>query len=377
MPLPATAKPATVTPPAVAALFREMVEKRASDLFVKAGSCPSLRVDGKVVPVSKTETNEAFVKELLATITAGRAAPPEDAMEFDLAVEFTGIGRFRCNVFHQQGNTAFAFRHIQARIPTLEDLNLPSRQLQKLAALKRGLILVTGVAGSGKSTTIAAMLEFVNQTRNTHIVTIEDPIEFIFDDKQSLVTQREIGLDTSSFTDALKYVVRQSPDVILIGEMRDKDTMEAAISAAETGHLVFSTLHTVNAIQTVERIVTFFPPHQHDLLRLQLSMVLQGVISQRLIPKHDGRGRVPAAELMVSTPTIREILEQGRTKELYRAIQEGSEYYGTQTFNMSLRALYQSGVISLEEAMAAADNPDELKLEIRGIQKGTKAADLS
>jgi twitching motility protein PilT len=256
-------------------------------------------------------------------------------------------------------------------IPTFEDLNLPLMQMRKLAAMRRGLVLITGIAGSGKSTTIASMLEYINQTRHCHIVTIEDPIEYVYENKQSLVNQREVGIDTHDFIDALRMVVRQAPDVIMIGEMRDLQTMEAAISAAETGHLVFSTLHTVNAVQTVERIITFFPPHQHDLIRLQLSMVLQGVISQRLLPKKESAGRVPALEIMISSPTIKDILAEGRTDELLPALQEG-DYYGNMTFNQSLKLLYEKGLISLEEAMTAADNPDELKLEIRGISKGTK-----
>jgi len=367
---------ATNAPPTVQRLFKLMVDGRASDLFVKPGSKPSIRVDGKVQYVSDEPTSSQFAQTLLETVMAGRELPPPDVKEWDLAIEFPGVGRFRGNIFRQQGESAFVFRHIRDQVPSFEELQLPTRPLQRLASLKRGLILVTGVAGSGKSTTIAAMIEHINQTRNAHVVTVEDPIEFMYTSTQSLVNQREIGLDCESFSDALKGVVRQSPDVILIGEMRDKDTMEAAIQAAETGHLVFSTLHTINAIQTVERIITFFPPHQHQLLRLQLAMVLQGVISQRLIPKREGRGRVPAIELMVSTPTIREILEEGRTKEIYSCIAEGHEYYGSQTFNQSLRTLYQSNAISLEEAMAAADNPDELKLEIRGISKGTRAADF-
>lgn len=363
----------TSAPPLVKRLFELMVSGRGSDLFIKPGSKPSMRVDGDVQFVADEATSKEFARTLLEAVMAGRPLPPPDVKEWDLAIEFPGIGRFRGNIFRQQGEMGFVFRHINDSIPSFEELGMPARPLQRLASLKRGLILVTGVAGSGKSTTIAAMLEYINQTRNSHIVTVEDPIEYMYTPTQSIINQREIGLDTESFADAMKHVVRQSPDVILVGEMRDKVTMEAAIQAAETGHLVFSTLHTVNAIQTVERIITFFPPHQHDLLRLQLSMVLQGVVSQRLIPKRDSKGRVPAVELMVSTPTIKEILQEGRTKEIYSAIAEGHEYYGSQTFNQSLKTLYQSSVISLEEAMAAADNPDELKLEIRGISRGTKS----
>jgi twitching motility protein PilT len=352
--------------------FRLMVDQNASDLFLKVGSRPSIRVDGRIRFVGGGDTTPEFCREVFRKIAGG---DPEEMMkgrkEMDLAAEVKGTGRFRVNVFHHRGDLGFVFRHIQSRIPSFKELNLPMRQMQHLAGLRRGLILITGVAGSGKSTTIASMLEHVNQTRSTHIVTVEDPIEFVFENKKSLVNQREVGIDTLDFMDALRQVVRQAPDVIMIGEMRDQETMEAAISAAETGHLVFSTLHTVNAMQTVERIITFFPPHQHELIRLQLSMVLQGVISQRLLPRKDNRGRVPALEIMISTPTIKEILTEGRTNELYSALQEG-EYYGNMTFNQSLIHLYEQGHISLEEAMSAADNPDELKLEIRGISKGTK-----
>jgi twitching motility protein PilT len=356
--------------------FKYMVEIGASDFFVKSGSRPSMRVDGRIQFIDPKETDEKFIRDLFRRVAGRDMDDVFKDKEMDLAFEVPRVGRFRVNVFHQKGDVGFVFRHIKKQIPSFEELCLPTRQLQKLSALRRGLVLITGVAGSGKSTTIAGMLEHINQTRNVHIVTVEDPIEFVFDDKQSIINQRELGLDTKDFMEALKQVVRQSPDVILIGEMRDRETMEAAISAAETGHLVFSTLHTVNAIQTVERIITFFPPHQHPLIRLQLSMVLQGVLSQRLLPKKNGKGRVPAVEIMISTPTIREMLQEGRTTELYTAIQEG-EYYGNQTFNQSLKNLYQAQLISLEEAMGAADNPDELKLEIRGIVRGTKAADVN
>ena len=230
-------------------------------------------------------------------------------------------------------------------------------------------MLATGVAGSGKSTTLASMLEFVNRTMNKHIITIEDPIEFRFEDKRSIVNQREIGPDVQSFGQALRQAMRQSPDVILIGEMRDAETVAAAISAAETGHLVFSTLHTVNAVQTVERIISFFPPHQHELVRLQLALNLAGVCSLRLVKNKDGTSMVPAVEMLINTPTVRELLEQGSTRMLPKALQEGS-YYGTMTFNQSLIRLFQAGNISLEDALSSSDNPDELKMQMRGITQG-------
>jgi len=252
---------------------------------------------------------------------------------------------------------------------------MPVEPLSKLARSPRGLVLVTGITGSGKSTSLAAVINYINEHFNRHIVTIEDPIEFLHKDKKSIVNQREVGEDTESFSTALRHVVRQAPDVILIGEMRDRETMEAALAAAETGHLVFSTLHTVDAIQTVERIINFFPPHQHQLIRLQLSMVLEGVVSQRLLARKDGSGRVPAIEIMMATPTIRDLLLEGRTTELYKAIKEGG-YFGCQSFNQSLKEIYEKDFITLADALQAADNPDELKMELKGIVKGTRAGDF-
>ena len=287
----------------------------------------------------------------------------------DLAVALPGVGRFRCNVFNQCGETGFVFRAIKEEIPSFKELNLPVESLKRLASMKRGLVLATGTAGSGKSTTLAAMLEYVNRNMNKHIITIEDPIEYRFEDKRSIVNQREVGVDVSNFSSALRQAVRQSPDVIFIGEMRDAETVQAAISAAETGHLVFSTLHTVNAVQTVERIITFFPPHQHELVRLQLALNLAGVVSLRLIKNKEGTAMVPAVELLINTPTVRELLEQGQTRSLPKALAEGS-YYGTMTFNQSLIRLFQAGNISLEDALLASDSPDELKMQMRGITQG-------
>jgi twitching motility protein PilT len=359
------------------AFFRKMVEAGASDLFLSAGSRPAMRVDGVVKFMSGKTLGVKYCRALVEVLAK---RPYEeifsDRKGIDVAVQLDGIGRFRANFFHQRGNTGSVFRYVKKKVPSFEELNLPAKTLMKLAKQQRGLILVTGVAGSGKSTSIAAMIEYINQTSNRHIVTVEDPIEFVYDEKQSVIDQREVGFDTKNFYSALKSVVRQSPDVIFVGEMRDKETMEAAISAAETGHLVMSTLHTVNAQQTVERIITFFPTYQHDLIRMQLSMVLTGVISQRLLPKKAGSGRAPAVEIMLSTPTIRDLLLEGKTNELYNAISDDT-HFGNQTFNESLKGLYTAGVITLEEAMAAADNPDELKLEIRGIQRGTRASDFN
>jgi len=250
---------------------------------------------------------------------------------------------------------------VEAKIPSFAELSLPEKQLIKLASQRRGLILVTGNTGSGKSTTLATMINHINANFNRHIISIEDPIEFMFKDKKSIIDQREVNIDTPSFGMALKYAVRQSPDVVLIGEMRDRETMEAALSAAEIGHLVLSTLH---------------PPHQHNLIRLQLSLILIGVVSQRLIPRKKGGGRIPAIEILMQTPTTSEMLAEGKTRELYGALRDG-EYFGCQTFNQSLRKLYQGDMISLEDALGASDYPDELKLELKGVYKGTSVTDFN
>ncbi|MEN8151824.1 MAG: PilT/PilU family type 4a pilus ATPase [Planctomycetota bacterium] len=366
--------PRTDNAPDLETLLTIMVREQASDLIVKTGSYPAIRVDGRIRFLSDQATTPEFANEMLSRVLSETYLQMfMERGEVDTSYEMQGVGRFRVNVFRQQGHIGFAMRHVKDAVPSLRELNLPAEQMERLSMLQRGLILATGTAGSGKSTTLAAMIQHINETSEKHIITIEDPVEFIYKDRKSVVTQREIGCDTLDFGTALKHIVRQTPDVILVGEMRDKQTVEAALQAAETGHLVFSTLHTVNAIQTVERIISFFPPHQHNLIRLQLSMVLEGVISLRLIQMKDSFGRIPAVELMLATPTCREILSEGRTKELSRAIYEGADYFGTQTFNQSLVKLYKQGRISYEDALASADNPDELKLEIRGIAKGGKA----
>ena len=346
-----------------------MVSRDASDLFLKAGSPPTLRVDGQVTVIDEACLSAEFIDSVFEEVIKERARKRfEEDGEVDVAHDSPDVGRFRVNIFRQKGEISFAFRYIKQEIPTFDELNLPADSLKHLALKPRGLILVTGVAGCGKSTTLAATLQYINENQPKHIITIEDPIEYILTEDKSVIDQREIGLDTRDFASALKHVVRQSPDVILIGEMRDRETMEAGINAAETGHLVFSTLHTPSAVQTVERIINYFPPHQHQLIRLQLSMILEGVMSQRLLVRKEGAGRVPAVELLLSTPTIREILLEGRTQDLFGAIRD-SAFFGTCTYNQSLKTLYEKNIISLEEALAAADSPDDLKLEIRGITR--------
>jgi len=358
-------------------LLKRMVKEKASDLFLKVGSPPSLRIDGKIRFMQAEALTPETALSIFETVRRAQLDDLGEAGEVDCAYDVPGVGRFRVNVYKQRGYASFAFRHIEKTIPGFEELGLPMEPLKKLASLNRGLVLVTGVTGSGKSTTLAAIVSYINENFNKHIVTLEDPIEFVYRDRRSIISQREIGSDTCDFKSALKHVVRQSPDVILIGEMRDKETMEAAINAAETGHLVLSSLHTVNATQTVERIINYFPPHQHSLVRVQLSLVLEGVVAQRLITRRDGKGRAPAVELMMRSPTVKDMIAEGKTNELYKAIKDGGEYFGAQTFNQSLKRLYEAEKITLEDAMGAADNPDELKLEIRGILKGSKAADFN
>jgi twitching motility protein PilT len=353
-------------------ILRRMVKAKASDLFLKVGSPPAMRIDGRIRFLQADAVSPEQSKEFLETIFKSKRRKNLTLhREQDLSYDVAGIGRFRCNISRQRGHLFFVLRVINKAEMTFEELNLPIEPFKKLAALERGLVLVTGTTGSGKSTTLAGIINYINQNWNKHIVTIEDPIEFIYKDKRSIVTQREIGADTESFGAALKYALRQAPDVILIGEMRDRETMEAAFQAAETGHLVFSTLHTTNAVQTIERIINYFPPHQQKLVRGQLAMVLEGVISQRLGIKKGGKGRVPAIELMIKTPTVRDLLKEGDTIELYKAIDE-SGHYGCQTFNQSIVALMKAGLIEEATGMKLADNPDELKMEMRGIQKGTR-----
>ena len=358
--------------------FKVMVKERASDLILREGERPAIRVEGKIRFLS----DERFTPEDSEALLGAILSPEEIAtfrvmMEKDVAFVVPGVGRFRANLFVQRRRFGFVFRHVHERVPTIEELHLPVAPLQKLARMQRGLILVTGIAGSGKSTSMASLVEWMNDHLERHVVTIEDPIEFVFRDKRCAITQREIGIDSPDFATALKHVIRQTPDVILLGEMRDRETIESALQAAETGHLVLSTLHTVNAVQTVERIISFFPPHQHQTIRLQLSLVLEGVISQRLITRRAAAGRVPAVELLLATPTIKEMLLEGRTRDLAKMLDEGHDHYGTQTFNQSLRALVGEGLIEYDDALASADNPDELMLAMRGISKGLRTVAAS
>lgn len=356
-------------------LLREMVSRKASDLYLKAYSPCYLRVDNRLVALPGKEMSPQDVAEMSDQLMdEAEQVTFRKQREMDLAFRRPGIGRFRVNIYWQQGTRAMVFRSIRQDIQSFDELNLPGETLERLSFEPRGMVLITGIAGSGKSTTLASMIEYVNQREAKHIITIEDPVEFVFTDKKSVISQREAGMDTLDFHAALRHVIRQSPDIILIGEMRDHETMSSAIMAAETGHLVLSTLHTVDAAQTVERIINYFPPYQHPQIRMQLSLVLKGVISMRLLVRKDGTGRIPACEIMLSTPTVRKIIYEGRTGELYDVIKKGG-LFGMQTFNQALIKLLKAGSITEEEARKYADNVEELELEMRGIYLGSAARD--
>ncbi|HYC77331.1 MAG TPA: PilT/PilU family type 4a pilus ATPase [Planctomycetota bacterium] len=352
-------------------LLQTVVDADASDLILKPGGQPAMKASGKVLFLSDAALTDDEIDAVLKRIGSDEARRRiAEHGESDFAWEHPTLGRLRVNAFRQSGRVSVVMRQVKRAVPGFADLQLPEKQFQQLASLERGLILVTGVTGSGKSTTVASLIEHVNNTRNKHIVTLEDPIEFRFTDNLSIINQREVGVDTRSFVTGLRAAMREAPDVIMLGEIRDHETMSAAIAAAETGHLVISTLHTVNAMQTVERVMTFFPPHQHELIRFQMSTALAGVASQRLIPCLDSARMAPAVELLLATPRTRELLREGKTKELEKALVEGAEYWGTQTFNMSLKSHIDAGRISVDDALAASDNPDDLKLALRGVTKG-------
>jgi twitching motility protein PilT len=298
----------------------------------------------------------------------------KESQEVDLAYSVPGLGRFRCNIFQQRGTVGLVLRVIPMQIRSIVELGLPP-VLTTISEEERGLVLVTGTTGSGKSTTLAAMIDHINQTRSAHVMTVEDPIEFLHRDSKSMVNQRELDVDTRAFSVALRSAMRQDPDVILVGEMRDAETIETALTAAETGHLVLSTLHTLDATETINRIIAVFPPHQQKQIRLQLASVLKAVISQRLLPRIDGRGRAPAVEVMISTAFIRDcIVDKDKTHLIPGAIGAGTSQYGMQTFDQSIFGLFEQGLVSYEEALRWASNVNEFKLKVQGI--GT-TADLS
>jgi len=351
-------------------LLRIAVNFGASDLHLRAGSYPVIRVNGELRPmtgVTRLETNE-MLEMALSMMSNRQKQRFMDAYEVDIGYSVPELGRFRVNIFQQRGSVAIVARVIPERIRGFAELRLPPI-LNKISEEQRGLILVTGTTGSGKSTTLAAMVDYINQTRNCHVITIEDPIEFIHKDKKSFITQREIDVDARSFAEAMRSSLRQDPDVILVGEMRDLETIETALIAAETGHLVLSTLHTLDAAETISRIISVFPPFQQKSIRMQIASLLKAVISQRLMKEANGNGRVPAVEVLISTPLIRDyILNEEKTPQIRDAIGAGTSQYGMQTFDQSLFYLYQSGLIQLDEALRGCTNPDEFRLRLAGIQ---------
>ena len=341
-------------------LLKMMVEKNASDLHLKAGSPPMLRIDGELEPaIPQVLPPNAIRKIIESMLTEQQKAKLVAERELDFAYSVPGLARFRCNAYFQRNSWALAVRIIPSRPFSIDELGLP--EIFKYLALRpRGLVLVTGPTGSGKSTTLASMIDYINSNRKCHIITIEDPIEFLHKDKLAIISQRELGADTHSFANALKSALRQDPDVILVGELRDFETTQTAITAAETGHLVLGTLHTTGCANAIDRMIDIFPPHQQQQVRVQLSMIVEGVIFQNLIPKATGSGRVLALEIMTGTPAVRHLIREGKTHMLPNAIQSGAED-GMISFDQSLRDLYLQGLISLEYAMAAAFNPEELE----------------
>ncbi|MBI4482269.1 MAG: type IV pilus twitching motility protein PilT [Acidobacteria bacterium] len=350
-------------------MLRVAVEQGASDVHLKVGIAPYYRINGELMPLpgfpklTKDDTGNLAA----GLMNARQKQIFKDKAEVDLAYALAGMGRFRVNIFQQKGTIALSLRVIPQTILQFQDLYLPP-VLSKIAMENRGLVLVTGTTGSGKSTTLACLIDYINQNRNSHIITVEDPVEFVHNDKKSIISQREISLDALSFAAALRSALRQDPDVILVGEMRDLETIETALLAAETGHLVFSTLHTLDAPETINRIVAAFPPHQHQQIRLQLASVLKAVISMRLMRRSDQPGRVPAVEVMLVTEFIRHcITDPMKMKLIKSAIAAGKSQYGMQTFDQSIYDHYSSGLISYEDALMYASNPDEFKLRVEGI----------
>lgn len=351
-------------------LLRMAMSFGASDLHLRAGSFPVIRVNGELRPVSGVNrlTQDETLEMAFSMMSNRQKLHFKEAYEVDIGYGVSGLGRFRVNIFQQRNSIGIVARVISDYIRNFSELGLPP-VLGTIAGENRGLVLVTGTTGSGKSTTLAAMVDQINQTRNSHIVTVEDPIEFLHKDKKAYITQREVDVDTRSFAEALRGSLRQDPDVILVGEMRDLETIETALLAAETGHLVLSTLHTLDASETLTRIITAFPPYQQKSIRIQLAGLLKAVVSQRLMKAANGRARVPAVEVLISTPLIRDyILHEEKTGQIRDAIAAGTSQYGMQTFDQSLFYLYQSEFITLEEALRGSTNPDEFRLRLAGIQ---------
>jgi twitching motility protein PilT len=355
-------------------LLQQMLKRRASDLHLRVGIKPTLRIDGKLTPMESEPVAKEAMTEILSQILS-----PEQMQRFssrnemDLALSVPDLGRFRINLFRQRGTGGVAIRAVNTEVPSFEELCLPEK-IRDLCEERRGLIILTGTTGSGKSTSLAAMIEHINSGRAENILTIEDPIEFMYTDKESIISQREVGSDSQSFANALRHAFRQDPDVILIGEIRDTETMGIAMQAADTGHLVLTTLHTLNAVETISRIISFFPPHQHQQIRLLLAGTLKAIVCQRLLPRCDTVGRVPAVEILTSTGAIRDaISDPMKTNMILELIQSGNIQYGMQSFDQSIMGLYRQGWIDYETAMSNATNPDDFDLRVKGITSSSDA----
>jgi len=353
----------------------EMVRRNGSDLLLKVGRPPTVRVNGELatldVPPLRPEDLKALAEQIMTPRQVKEFAEKKEA---DFAIGVPGVGRFRTNIYQQRGTLAFAFRAIPYEVKTIRELHLPP-VLEEISSRPRGLVLVTGITGSGKSTALAAMINHVNQHRRVNVITIEDPIEFLHRDQMANISQREVGSDTLSFGAALRHVLRQDPDVILIGEIRDADTLDTALKAADTGHLVFSTLHTTDATQTINRVISFYPPHQHQEIRSLLSTALQAVVCLRLVPKKDGSGRVPAAEVLINTAAVADnIRDIEKALNIPDLIAEGTVSYGMQSFDQSLMKWYREGVISYESALFYSSNPSEFALRVSGVSSSSDNA---
>ena len=351
------------------ALLELMVNKKSSDLFITAGMPPSMKIAGRITPVTKTKLTAEQARQVVFSImNEHQRAEFERSHECNFAISATGLGRFRVSAFYQRNNAGMVLRRIETKIPTPEELSLPP-VVEELAMVKRGLVIFVGATGTGKSTSLAAMIGHRNRNSTGHIITIEDPIEYIHQHAGCIVTQREVGIDTESFEIALKNTLRQAPDVILIGEIRSRDTMDYAVAFAETGHLCLATLHANNANQAMDRIVNFFPPERHNQLFMDLSLNLRGVIAQQLIPTPDGKGRVPAVEVLLGTPLISDKIRNGEVHEI-KDIMKRSNEQGMQTFDQHLFRLYKQGVITYDDAVRYADSANEVRLQAKLESEG-------
>jgi twitching motility protein PilT len=373
-PTPPTTAPAALTPPAAAtpfnfkAVLQQLVQRNASDLHLKVGRPPTLRLHGDLIPLDHPALRPEDLKTLAEQLMTPRQVKEfTENKECDFAIGVPGIGRFRCNVYQQRGSLCYAMRSIPYQARTIAELNLPG-VLEEIALRPRGLVLVTGITGSGKSTALAAMVQHINEHRKANVITIEDPIEFLHRDINCHINQREVGTDTATFAQALRRVLRQDPDVILIGEIRDLETLDTALQAAGTGHLVFSTLHTTDATETINRVLSFYPPHQQAEVRFSLASALQAVVSLRLVPRADKPGRVPACEVLINNQTVRDqIRDMDKTLNIPDLIKEGTVQYGMQSFDQSLMHYYSQGIISYESAVFYATSPSEFALRVQGV----------